>query len=231
VDPQPQPWRVLDAAPPEPEADSSRPRGSLTPPVLAALAAAVVLGIAAIFVATSSLGGTPADAAGVAAGSPDPRASIVDSVELLVVDVAGAVVRPGVYRLAPGARIADALAAAGGFAPRVDAARVAADLNLAALVHDGDRIVVPARDDPGGGAGGGSGGSGSGGAAATPGLIDLNHATAEQLDSLPGIGPVTAAKIVASRQDQPFRTVDELRSRGLVGEKTFDKLKPLITVG
>jgi competence protein ComEA len=136
-----------------------------------------------------------------------------------------------VYRLAPGARIADALAAAGGFAPRVDAAGVAAELNLAALVHDGDRIVVPARDDPGGAVGGGSGGGKSGGGAPTPGLIDLNHASADQLDTLPGIGPVTAAKIVASRQDQPFRTVDELRSRGLVGEKTFDKLKPLVTVG
>jgi competence protein ComEA len=201
--------------------------------VLAALAAAVALGAAAIFIATSSLSGTPVDAAGGAAGSVDPRASEADSAGLLVVDVAGAVVRPGVYRLAPGARIADALAAAGGFAPRVDAARVAAELNLAALVHDGDRIVVPARDDPGsaGAGGAGGGGSGTGGAAATPGLIDLNHASAEQLDTLPGIGPVTAAKIVASRQDQPFKTVDELQSRGIIGQKTFDKLKSLVTVG
>ena len=222
MDPQPQPWRVLESSapgePPErPAVD--RPRAALSPAVLAALAAAGVIGAAAVFVATSSLGGTTVDAAGSTASLP--AESDGPGVGALVVDVAGAVVRPGVYRLAPGSRIADALSAAGGFAPRVDAARVAAELNLAALVHDGDRIVVPARGDA----------TASGGPAPKPGLIDLNRATAEQLDTLPGIGPVTAAKIVASREDQPFRSVDDLRSRGLVGEKTFDKLKPLVTVG
>ncbi len=227
MDPQPQQWRVLESpapgAPGEAPADPARQRGALTLPVLAALAAAVAIGAAAIFVAASSLGGTAVDAAGQGSGSPG--ASEADLGGLVVVDVAGAVVRPGVYRLAPGSRIADAVAAAGGFAPRVDAARVAEELNLAALVRDGDRIMVPTRD------GAPTPGSPGGGPAATPGRIDLNHATAEQLDTLPGVGPVTAAKIVASRQDQPFRTVDELRSRGLVGEKTFDKLKSLVTVG
>jgi competence protein ComEA len=234
VDPQPPPWRVLDA--PAPHADDTSandaagatesPAGraahlGLTPSILGALALAIVLGVVAVVVAASSLTGTTIEAAGGPSGTTS--AASPGAYGLLVVDVAGAVVRPGVYRLAPGSRVADAVAAAGGFAPRVDAARVAAELNLAALVRDGDRIVVPTRD-----AVGVTGGPG--GPPATAGPIDLNHATAEQLDTLPGIGPVTAAKIVASREAQPFRSVDELRSRGLIGEKTYDKLKSLVTV-
>jgi competence protein ComEA len=106
------------------------------------------------------------------------------------------------------------------------------------VVHDGDLIVVPSRDDPtagsssapggfGWGAGGGSGsGGGAGGAP-----IDLNRASAEALDALPGIGPVTAAKIIASRTDAPFASVDDLLSRKLVGQKVFDQIKALVTVG
>jgi competence protein ComEA len=107
---------------------------------------------------------------------------------------------------------------------------VGAELNLAAVIRDGDRILVPSRDGGGPGASrapGGPAASGKPGSA----LIDLNRATAEELDSLPGIGPVTADKIIASRSEKPFRTVEELRERKLVGQKTFDKLKPLITVG
>src|SRR5207302_1726545 len=127
-------------------------------------------------------------------------------------------------------RVGDAVAAAGGFGPRVNAGRVASELNLAALVRDGDRVLVPSRDDAAP-TSGGSGGSGGSGAKASPGLVDINTATVAELDALPGIGPVTADKIVASRADAPFKAVDELRTRGLLGQKTFDKLKSLVTVG
>ena len=236
MDPQPPPWRVFDAPagpaatasgtdrPPEPEPVRLNLAAlAATPTALALGAAVIVAGLAAI-VALSGLPGSAADAdepsAPVAAGAADHGGE-------LVIEVAGAVARPGVYHLATGSRIGDAITAAGGFGPRVAADRVAAELNLAAPLHDGDRIVVPSRDQ----AASPAPGRGGTGAPASPGLVDLNRATEAELDALPGIGPVTAAKIVASRAEAPFTSVDELRSRGLVGQKTFDKLRPLVTVG
>jgi competence protein ComEA len=192
------------------------------------LIGAIVIAVAAIAVA---VGGVPApgvDSVGYGASFD----AAISSGSGLIVEVAGAVARPGVYHLAPGARVGDAVAAAGGFGPRVDARRAATDLNLAALVRDGERVVVPSRDDaPSATGDGGSAGSGGSGSTAGPGLVDLNHATADELEALPGIGPVTADKIVASRAEAPFRSVDELHTRGLVGQKTFDKLRSLVTVG
>jgi competence protein ComEA len=152
----------------------------------------------------------------------------------VVVDVQGAVARPGVQRLPTGSRIGDAIVAAGGFGPRVAAERVGRELNLAALLRDGDHVFVPSRDDPGGPTGSTrpSGSSGSSGSAsgAGSGPIDLNHATASELDALPGIGPVTANKIVAARDERPFASVDELRSRKIVGAATYDRIKDLVVV-
>jgi competence protein ComEA len=160
-------------------------------------------------------------------GSADPApGSDVAAGGQVVVDVVGAVLRPGVYRLATGSRVGDAIAAAGGYGPRVAADRVDRELNLAEVIRDGQQITVPSRDDPAAVGGGSSPGSGGAGA----GLIDLNSATESELDTLPGIGPVTAAKILAARFELPFRSVDELVSRKLVGQSTFDGLKDLVTV-
>jgi competence protein ComEA len=154
---------------------------------------------------------------------------------LVVVEIVGAVDHPGVFRLPAGSRVGDLVAAAGGFGARVDTERAAHDLNLASALHDGDQIRVPSRDDPGASAGsnsgtGAAGGSAGGAGSGSSGPISLNKATAEELDTLPGIGPVTAAKIIASREETAFTAVDDLRTRKLVGEKTFGQIKDLVTV-
>jgi competence protein ComEA len=182
---------------------------------VAGLAALVILAASALLVAS-----TPAPAVGF--DQPDPSsAQPSSSATPVLVDVEGAVRRPGVVRLPAGSRVADAVAAAGGYGGSVDAAAASTDLDLADLVADGAKVLVPQR--------GTAGGAGS---AASPhaGKVDLNRATAEELDALPGIGPVTAAKIIASRQQQPFRRVDDLQTRKLVGASTFAKLQALVTV-
>ncbi len=161
--------------------------------------------------------------------------SPVPVVEELVVDVEGGVVRPGVHRLAASSRVGDAIAAAGGYAPRVDAAAAALTLNLAAPLADGEKIHVPVLGEGGAApsvpptpptAAGAVGGSGT-----SSGPIDLNHADGPTLETLPGIGPVTAGEIIAAREVAPFTTIDDLRSRGIVGPVTMEQIRPLVTVG
>lgn len=234
------PWRVFDApagsAPgAEGAGDGTAAHSDAQRPVnqrlaLAGLAGAIAIGGVAMMLALGGAGGATIDGPGVAFNSQPAETRAAPSSEL-VVDVAGAVVTPGVYRLEPGARVGDAITAAGGFGPRVDVERVGLELNLAATLTDGAQIRVPSRDDPVAASTSGAGGSGQGGGGAAGTLINLNTATQSDLETLPGIGPVTAGKILESRSGAPFQSVDELRERGLVGEKTFEKLKPLITVG
>jgi len=150
----------------------------------------------------------------------------------IVVDVEGAVPRPGLVRLAAGARVGDAIAAAGGYAPTVDVARAAGEVNLAARVSDGDRVHVPAIGEASTSApDAAAGGSSSSTASVAPGLVDVNRASATELDTLPGIGPVTAEKIIKARTTAPFRAVQELRDRKVVTAATYAKIAPLVTVG
>lgn len=141
----------------------------------------------------------------------------------LVVDVAGAVRRPGLYHLARGARIADALVLAGGFTRRADRAAV----NLAAPVADGEEIVVPARGAGTAGASSGAESPATGPSPTAP--LDLNTATLEQLDALPGIGPTTAQKILDYRQAHgPFHAVDDLDAVPGIGRGRIEQLKGLV---
>jgi competence protein ComEA len=160
-----------------------------------------------------------------------PAAAATESVWVHVV---GAVRRPGVYELRAGSRVNAALDAAGGLLGNAAPAAV----NLARPVQDGEQIWVPTKDEfaksgglappsPGGSSAGGSAGAGT--AAQSP--IDLNTADAALLDTLPGVGPSTAAKIVADREaNGPFASVDDLGRVTGIGPKKLDALKDLVCV-
>ena len=140
----------------------------------------------------------------------------------VVVDVVGAVRRPGLYRLEQGTRIADAVARAGGATGKADLSMV----NLAAPLADGEQVVVPKHGAGGAAAGAGAAGTG---AAATTGPVHLSTATLEQLDSLPGIGPVTAQKILDYRTKHgAFTSVDELDAVPGIGPSRMDQLQDLV---
>jgi competence protein ComEA len=137
---------------------------------------------------------------------------------VLVVDVVGGVRRPGLYRLPQGSRVADAVARAGGVTRRADLALV----NLAAPLADGTQVVVPART-PVGSAGGQASPS------APSGPLHLNTATLEELDALPGVGPVTAQKILDYRQQHgAFASVDELDAVPGIGPARLEQLRKVV---
>lgn len=171
-------------------------------------------------------GGTDQPEADAAGGAEGTTAQVV-------VHVAGAVVSPGVYTLSGVPRVIDAVTAAGGLA--FDAQPDA--INLAALLADGQRVYVPHLGeavpipvgiDGSSGSSGGSGGAAGGGVA---GPVNLNSATADQLDTLPGVGPATAAAIIAHREQHgPFATVDDLADVRGIGPAKLDALRGLVTV-
>lgn len=169
----------------------------------------------------------PGSSASVAPGAPGS----------VFVHVHGHVQRPGLYELPAGARVVDVVAAAGGLTETADEAGV----NLARPLVDGEQLRVPAPGDPAapsnGAGGGGGGGAGAGpGAAAGPsgaavGPVDLNRADEAALQSLPGVGPATSSAILEWReQNGAFRSVDDLLEVSGIGEKTVEKLRPLVTV-
>jgi competence protein ComEA len=139
----------------------------------------------------------------------------------LYVDVAGEVRRPGLYRVARGSRVAAAVGMAGGFTRAADTTQV----NLAAPLQDGQQVVVPRR-----GAGGAAASAGAGaGAGVGKRPVSLATATAEDLDSLDGIGPTLAQRIVQYRQAHGgFHSLDELRQVDGIGDKRFQQLKKVL---
>jgi competence protein ComEA len=145
----------------------------------------------------------------------------------LYVHVSGAVAAPGLYRFSDGARVVDAVAAAGGFADGADEASV----NLARPIGDGEQLHVPlvgeaVSDPPGTAAGGGAGGAGGG-----DGRVNLNTADEAALDTLPRIGPALAARIIAWRDENGrFTSVEDLLAVPGIGEKMLESLRDQVTV-
>ncbi|MFY1687293.1 helix-hairpin-helix domain-containing protein [Plantactinospora sp. WMMB782] len=226
---------------PHPDPETAPHRGSLTGPgafdpgrrgvrALAVLAVVVVLGAAGWAwmsrPRTEPVGSLPAPATVLAPTPPSPG-SVVGGAEEVVVAVAGKVRRPGLVRLPAGARVADALESAGGALPGVDVAL----LNLARKVVDGELILVGVTPAPGAAPAGAGGPAGAPGAQPGAGKVNLNTATAAQLDALPGVGPVLAQRIVAHREEHGgFRSVADLRQVTGIGDARYEDLKDLVTV-
>lgn len=131
----------------------------------------------------------------------------------IVVDVDGAVLAPGVYKLAKDSRMNDVITAAGGLAQEADRSRI----NLAAKVLDGQKVYIPVVGGPVGQIAGES----------VNGPISINSDSQSRLESLPGVGPVTASKIIASR---PYSSLEELKTKKAVGSATYEKIKDLISL-
>jgi competence protein ComEA len=178
--------------------------------VLTALLLVLLVAGAKLF-GRSGAAAVPAPLTPTAVSAPPPAA--------VVVDVVGAVRRPGLYHLTDAARIADAIARAGGATAKADLQQV----NLAAPIADGEQVVVPRRA-----AAGAVPASGAGSSTST-GPVHLSTATLEQLDGLPGVGPVTAQKILDYRaQHGAFHSVDELDAIPGIGPARLDQLRNLV---
>jgi competence protein ComEA len=184
--------------------------------------------VACVLVVVLIAGGRLLSRGGSAAPPPPPilpptTASTTPS--RVVVHVVGAVRRAGLYRLSQGDRVADAVARAGGATRKADLSLV----NLAALVSDGEQVVVPRRGAATAAGAGGAAGAGAGPGGVPTGPVHLNSATVEQLDTLPGVGPVTAQKIVDYRQKHgAFTSVDELDAVPGIGPARLDELRDLV---
>ena len=210
----------------------------LSVPVLVGICAVIVIGIA--IAGYSLLGGLSSDSFSFGVGEEGATVE-VEGLELtdaavaedaggqvaptIAVHVSGAVVAPGVYELEEGARVADAVEHAGGF---LEGAAENA-LNLARVLNDGEQVVVPTAEEH---AAQQSAAEASGGAAGVGGKVNINTASAEQLDTLPGVGESTAQKIIADREaNGPFSSPEDLKRVSGIGDKKYAELADLITVG
>ncbi|MFJ8228074.1 helix-hairpin-helix domain-containing protein [Streptomyces griseus] len=161
------------------------------------------------------------------AGSPPDEDAVGSASGQIVVDVSGKVRRPGVRRLPAGSRVADALDAAGGVRAGTDVT----GLNRARVLMDGEQVVVglPLGPPVSATAGGGSAGPGGPGGPGPSAPLSLNTATAEQLETLPGVGPVLAQHMIDYRtENNGFRSVDELREVNGIGDRRFAEIHPLV---
>ena len=194
----------------------------------AAIAVAAVLGLAAVaWLRAPGAARTDLPSAAPAAPEPPPPARRGPAPgaepEEVVVDVSGAVVRPGLVRLRAGARVADAVSAAGGPAPGASLTA----LNQARVLADGEQVRVPREGEPPPPAAAPA----AAGAGAPLPPVDLNRATPDELDVLPGVGPATAAAIVTWREENGgFRSVEDLLEVPGIGPSKLERLRPHVRV-
>jgi len=151
--------------------------------------------------------------------------------EKIIVDIAGAVKKPGVYSFISGARIMDVIKKAGGYQKKADLDQIAQDINQAEILEDEQKIIIPFKVGQQTQAGQVAGTESSSSTTSVSGVVNINSATAEQLDSLPGIGPAYADRIIQYRQaNNGFKTISQLQEVPGIGPKTLEKLSGLITI-
>ena len=201
--------------------------------LVAAGAGAVVLAVAAVAVLVLPAGTGPSssgDPAALLIGTPAASvpAGSTPASGTIVVDVEGAVVTPGIRELPAGSRIGDAIEAAGGFGVDADLA-AAASINLAQPMTDGQQVRVPRVGEALAAAP--SAPAIDGGAAPGGGQVNLNTATPEELEALPGIGEVTVQKIVAARQERPFASLQDAVDRGVITRGQLEDIQGVATAG
>lgn len=156
---------------------------------------------------------------------PPPKESLVstNNNEQIKVDIAGAVIKPGLYSLDKEARIDDLLKIAGGIDPNVNTEFISKQLNRSQKLTDGQKIYIPFKQEPVSAAINTS--TAVAGASTTNQKISLNTSSQQELEELPGVGPSTASKIISSR---PYESVEDLLSKKIVGKATFEKIKAQI---
>lgn len=150
-----------------------------------------------------------------------PKESLVQSQKLISVDVSGAVLKPGVYKLNSDSRVEDAIKAAAGFSDTANKEYISKYLNMAQKLLDGSKVYVPAEGEnppaPQNGAVAGS----------KTTQVNINIATQAELEALPGIGPVTGSKIIS---DRPYQQVEDLLNKKVVSKSVFEKIKDSLVV-
>lgn len=169
--------------------------------------------------------------------SADSTSSAKPGKEKIHVDVEGAVMAPGVYEIEEGSRINSVLSKAGGLSAEADREWMTKNLNLAAKLVDGGKIYIPSIAEtsdgkvpfgaPQGKQNLGNLSNTSNLLGVTTGRVNINSASQAEIEELPGVGPVTAVKIISNR---PYQSVDELKNRKVVGNALFTKIKDLITI-
>jgi len=157
--------------------------------------------------------------------SSDKSAAASVSSQLITVDIEGAVSKPGVYELREGSRVDDLLEYAGGLSRDADEEWVAKTLNRADFLSDGAKFFIPKKGASSGASETGGVGNSSGTVLGT--YISVNTASEKELDSLPGVGPVTSQKIISGR---PYQRLEELLEKKIVGQSVWEKIRPKITL-
>jgi competence protein ComEA len=211
--------------------------------LVAAGGTAVVLAAVAVFillVPTDTPGPSPTADPGVgllvgtpSADPPDSSGQPATASGTIFVDVEGAVAEPGIRELPAGSRVADAIAAAGGYGSDADLEAATSAINLAEPLNDGQQVRVPAigEVEPGQPSPQPAPAGGDAGTSGATGPVDLNTATPEELEALPGIGAVTVQKIVAARQERPFTSLEDAVERGVIHRGQLEDIQGVATAG